>query len=103
MMGRFPVSAKLYQLPQKPTKKCRGAPREKGNVIGPPKILAQTSRAGRLTPAKRVPRSKAAVGLWHAGLPGGLMRVVVVRRDAKRCTKRAGQRKPSPPFEAFIT
>ena len=36
-------------------------------------------------------------------LPGHLIRVVVVRRDAARCPKTPGQRKPPPPVEAFFT
>ena len=42
-------------------------------------------------------------GLWHAVLPGRLMRVVVVRRDTTRASTRRGQRKPPPPIEAFFT
>ena len=36
-------------------------------------------------------------------LPGRLIRVVVLRRDGKRSTKRPGQRKPPPTLEAFFT
>jgi DDE superfamily endonuclease len=43
VVGRLPISAKLYTLPPKPTTKSRGAPRKKGDMIGSPKTLAQTS------------------------------------------------------------
>ena len=43
VVGRFPISAKLYTLPPTPTPKRRGAPRKKGDLIGSPKTLAQTA------------------------------------------------------------
>ena len=43
VVGRFPISAKLYELPPTPTPKRRGAPRKKGDLIGSPKTLAQTA------------------------------------------------------------
>ena len=42
-------------------------------------------------------------GLWHAVLPGRLIRVVVVRRPAPTRARKPGQRKPPPPVEAFFT
>jgi hypothetical protein len=46
---------------------------------------------------------QAWCGLWHAVLPGRLIQLVVVRRDAIRCTKKPGQSKPPPPVEALFT
>ena len=46
---------------------------------------------------------QAWCGLWHSVLPGQLIRVVVVRRDATRCLNTPGQRKPLPVVEAFFT
>jgi hypothetical protein len=43
VVGRFPTSAKLYALPPTPTKKRRGAPRKKGDLMGSPKTLAKTA------------------------------------------------------------
>src|SRR2546427_5767743 len=43
-VGRFPIGAKLYTLPPQPLQKRRGAPRKKGDLIGSPKTLAQTSQ-----------------------------------------------------------
>jgi hypothetical protein len=39
VVGRFPISAKLYELPPPPTPKQRGARRKKGDRIGSPKTL----------------------------------------------------------------
>ena len=102
-VGRFPISAKLYELPPQPIQKRRGAPRKKGNRIGSPKTLAQTSEGWSPHPSEGGAEVRAWCGLWHSVLPGRLIRVVVVRREAQRCTKTPSQRKPPPPVEAFFT
>ena len=103
LVGRFPISAQRYALPPTPTPKRRGARRKKGDLIGSPKTLAQTSEGWSPHPSEEGAAFQAWCGLWHAVLPGRLMRVVVGRRDAKRATKRPGQRKPPPAIEAFFT
>ena len=103
LVGRFPISAKLYQVPPAPTKKRRGALRKKGDLIGSPKTLAQTAEGWLPHPTEAGAEIQAWCGLWHAVLPGRLIRVVVVRRDATRCVKKPGQRKPPPAIEAFFT
>jgi hypothetical protein len=103
VVGRLPLNAQLYKLPPQPTRKRRGAPRKKGDLIGSPKTLAQTSKGWSPHPSEAGAEIQAWGGLWHAVLPGRLIRVVVVRRDAKRSTKRPGQRKPPPAIEAFFT
>ena len=103
MVGRFPIRAKLYQVPPTPTVKRRGAPRKKGDLIGSPKTLAQTSTGWSPHPSEEGTEFQAWCGLWHSVLPGRLIRVVVVRREATRGLKHAGQRKPLPPVEAFFT
>jgi DDE superfamily endonuclease len=102
-VGRFPISAKLYKLPPKPTQKRRGAPRKKGNLIGSPKTSAKTETGWAPHPSEAGAEVHAWCGLWHSVLPGRLIRVVVVRRDATRCPKKPRQRKPPPPVEAFFT
>ncbi len=102
-VGRFPISAKLYELPPKPTPKRRGAPRKKGSLIGSPKTLAKTERGWAPHPSEAGAEVHAWCGLWHSVLPGRLIRVVVVRRDATRRPQKPGQRKPPPPVEAFFT
>jgi hypothetical protein len=103
VVGRFPSSAKLYELPPAPPPKRRGAPRKKGALIGSPKTLAQTATGWEPHPSEAGAESHAWCGLWHPVLPGRLLRVVIVRRPAKGPSKRAGQRKPPPPVEAFFT
>jgi hypothetical protein len=43
VVGRFPISGKLYDLPPPPTATRRGAPRKKGALLGSPKTLVQTA------------------------------------------------------------
>ena len=102
-VGRFPISAKLYEVPPKPIEKRRGAPRKKGDLIGSPKTLAQSAEGWSPHPSEVGAEVQAWDGIWHSVLPGRLIRVVVLRRDATRCTKKPGQRKPPPPLEAFYT
>jgi len=102
-VGRFPISAKLYEWPPKPTQKRRGAPRKKGHLLGSPKTLAKTETSWAPHPSEAGAEVHAWCGRWHSVLPGRLIRVVVVRRDATRCPKKPGQRKPLPPVEAFFT
>jgi hypothetical protein len=103
IVGRFPIDAKLYQLPPKPPAKQRGAPRKKGDLIGSPKLLAQTAKGWSPHPSEAGAEIQAWCGLWPSVLPGRLLRVVVLRRTANRCTKQSGQRKPPPALEAFFT
>jgi hypothetical protein len=103
VVGRFPISAKRYELPPPPTPKRRGARRKKGDLIGSPKTLAQTPKGWSPHPSEAGAEFQAWCGLWHPVLPGRLLRVVVVRRETRRGTKHAGQRKPPPPVEAFFT
>lgn len=103
VVGRFPISAKLYALPPSPTPKRRGAPRKKGALIGSPKTLAQTTQGWGPHPREAGAEIQAWCGLWHAVLPGHLVRVVVLRRQGKPTTKQPGQRKPPPAIEAFFT
>jgi hypothetical protein len=102
-VGRFPISAKLYQVPPTPTTKRRGAPRKKGALIGSPKTLAQPSEGWSSHPSEEGAEFQAWCGLWHSVLPGRLIQVVVVRRDTQHSTKRPGPRKPPPAIEAFFS
>jgi DDE superfamily endonuclease len=103
VVGRVPISAKLYELPPPPSPKRRGARRKKGELIGSPKTLAQTPKGWVPHPSEAGAECQAWCGLWHPVLPGRLLRVVVVRREIRHGTKRAGQRKPPPPVEALFT
>jgi hypothetical protein len=86
VVGRFPISSKLYELPSKPTKKRRGAPRKQGDLIGSPKTLAKTETGWSPHPSEAGTEVRAWCGLWHAVWPGRLLQVVVVRRNATRGT-----------------
>jgi DDE superfamily endonuclease len=103
LVGRFPISAKLYEVPPPPPPKRRGAPRKKGDLIGSPKTLAQTATGWSPHPSEAGAEIQAWEGLWHAVLPGRLVRVVVLRRQGKPTTTRTGQRKLPPTLEAFFT
>jgi DDE superfamily endonuclease len=103
LVGRFPISAKLYEVPPPPPPKRRGAPRKTGDLIGSPKTLAQTAPGWSPHPSEAGAEIQAWEGLWHAVLPGRLVRVVVLRRQGKPTTTRTGQRKPPPTLEAFFT
>ena len=102
-VGRFPINAKLYELPPPPTPKRRGAPRKKGALIGSPKTLAQTAQGWEPHPNEAGAESQAGCGLWPPVLPERLLRIVVVRRQGQARSKRTGHRKPLPPVEAFFT
>ena len=101
--GRFPISAKRYKLPPTPMQKRRGAPRKTGALIGTPKTLVQTSKGWSPPPSEAGAAIQAWGGLWHTVLPGRLVRVVVLRREATPPSKRSDQRKPPPPLEAVFT
>ena len=103
VVGRLPISAKLYTLPPTPPPKRRGAPRKKGDLIGSPKTLAQTATGWSPHPSEAGAEIQAWDGLWHAVLPGRLVRVVVLRRQGKPAPKQPRQRKPPPAIEAFFT
>jgi hypothetical protein len=76
---------------------------KKGDLIGSPKTLAQTTTGWAPHPSEAGAEIQAWDGLWHAVLPGRLVRVVVLRRHGKPAPKQPGQRKPPPAIEAFFT
>jgi hypothetical protein len=103
VVGRFPISAKLYEWPAPLMPKRRGAPRKKGDLIGSPKTLAQTAQGWAPHLSEAGAETHAWCGLWHPVLPGRRLRVVVVRRPGQGGSKRPGHRKPPSPVEAFFT
>jgi hypothetical protein len=103
MVGRFPSSGTLYTLPPTPTTKRRGAPRKQGALLGSPKTLGQTCQGWAPHPSEAGAEIQAWCGRWHAGLPGRLVRGVVLRRERKPPTTRPGHRNPPPASEAFFT
>jgi hypothetical protein len=93
-VGRFPLRAKLDELPPPPPPKRRGAPRTKGDRLGSPKTLAQTATGWAPHPSAAGAAIQAGGGLWPPVLPGRLWRGVGVRRQAHSRPPRAGQRHP---------
>ena len=99
----------LYEPPRPSKQPPRGRPPKKGALLGSPKTLARKRRGWQPHPTEAGTLVQAREGLWHAVLPGCLLRVVVVRRPApnrkrKRKRKRKrGQRQPLPRIEAFFT
>ena len=77
-------------------------PRKKGVLIGSPKTLAQTATGWVSHPSEAGAEIQAGDGLWHAVLPGRLVRVVVLRRPGTSAPTQPGQHKPPPALEAFL-
>ena len=106
VVGRFLLTAKLYQLPPPRVKGQRGAPRKKGAVIGSPKTLATSAAAWQPHPQEAGAFIQSWVGLGHSVLPGRPIRLVVVwrphREDRTKPTgkKAFGRLKP---LEAFFS
>jgi hypothetical protein len=106
VVGRFLLTAKLYQVPPPRVKGQRGAPRKKGARIGSPKTLAPLASTWHPHPQEAGAFIQSWVGLWHSVLPGRPIRVVVVwrppRADRPALTGRKafGRLKP---LEAFFS
>jgi hypothetical protein len=65
--------------------------------------LAQITTGWAPHPSEAGAEIHAWDGLWHAVVPGRLVRVVVLRRTGKPTLQQQGQRKPPPAIEAFFT
>jgi hypothetical protein len=106
VVGRFLLTAKLYQLPPPRVKGQRGAPRKKGALIGSPKTLATAAAGWQPHPQEAGAFLQSWVGLWHSVLPGRPLRLVVVWRPhrAER-VKPPGQKTFGrlKPLEAFFS
>jgi hypothetical protein len=103
VISRLLVTGKLYGLPTHPRPVKRGRRPRKGKVIGLPQTLARKRLGWQSHPTEAGAQMQAWQGLWHAVLPGRLLRVVVVRRKATKRTPKPGRRKPLPRVEAFFT
>jgi hypothetical protein len=101
VVSRMLITGKLYELPPQRVPPRRGCPPKKGPLLGSPKTLAHQRHGWQPHPTEAGALVQAWDGLWHAVLPGRLIRVVVVRRPKRPRTP--GQRKPPPSLEAFFT
>jgi Transposase DDE domain len=106
VVGRFLLTAKLYQPPPPRKKGQRGAPRKKGDLIGSPKTLATPSPAWHPHPQEAGAFIQSWVGIWHSVLPGRLLRIVVVWRPHLDGSAQPNSRKAFgrlKPLEAFFS
>ncbi len=106
VVGRFLLTAKLYQSPPPRVKGQRGAPRKKGDLIGSPKTLATPSSTWHPHPQEAGTFSQSWVGIWHSVLPGRPIRVVVVWRPHLEGTSKPNGKKAFgrlKPLEAFFS
>ena len=106
VVGRFLLTAKLYQPPPPRKKGQRGAPRKKGAVIGSPTTLATPASAWSPHPQEAGTFIQSWVGIWHSVLPGRCIRVVVVWRPHRAdSTKPKGKKAFGrlKPIEAFCS
>jgi hypothetical protein len=103
VVGRMLVTGKLYTPPPPRSAHQRGCPPKKGTFLGSPTTLARKRTGWQPHPTAAGALVQAWEGIWHAVLPGRLLRVVVVRRPASARRRQPGQRKPPPPVEAFFT
>jgi len=103
VVSRMLITGKLYALPPQRTTPRRGCPPKKGPLVGSPKTLVRNRSGWQPHPTEAGTLVQAWTGLWHAVLPGRLIRMVVVRRPARPRTTKSGHRKPRPAVEAFFT
>jgi DDE superfamily endonuclease len=103
VVSRMLITGKLSEPPPQPRGARRGCPPKKGSLLGSPKTLARKRYGWQPHPREAEAVVQAWEGVWHAVLPGRLIRVVVVRRPAPTRARKPGQRKPPPPVEAFFT
>jgi DDE family transposase len=103
VVSRMLITGKLYTLPPQRATPCRGCPPKKGPLVGSPKTLARKRGGWQSHPTEAGALVQAWDGLWHAVLPGRMIRVVVVRRPAQSRVRQPGHRKPLPPVEAFFS
>jgi len=103
VVSRMLITGKLYARPAPPHGPRRGCPPKKGPRLGSPKALARKRSGWQPHPTEAGVLVQAWEGLWHAVLPGRLIRVVVVRRPTSTRARKLGQRKPPPPVEAVFT
>jgi hypothetical protein len=89
-------------MSRRPRQSQSATGRRAKKALGSPNTLANTETGWAPHPSEAGAEVQAWCGLWHSVWPGRLIRVVVVRRDATRCLKKPGQRKPPSPVEAFF-
>lgn len=99
VVSRLPTNSKIYAWPEPPPKGRRGRKPKKGKLLGSPQTLALEGRDFWPHPKEKGAVVKEIVGIWHTVLPGQLIRVVIVKRDASQQAPSATKR----PLEAFFS
>jgi hypothetical protein len=82
VVGRMLITGKLYAPPPPRGARQRGCPPKKGPLLGSPKTLARKRTGWRPHPTEAGALVQSWLGIWHAVLPGRLLRVGVLRRPA---------------------
>ena len=103
IVSRMLITGKLYAPPPRRLTPHRGCPPKKGAVLGSPKTLARKRSGWQSHPTEAGALVQAWTGVWHAVLPGRLIRMVVVRRPRRAHARKPGQRKPRPQIAAFFS
>lgn len=103
VVGRMLITGKLYERAPQLRGPRRGCPPKKGPLLGSPKTLARKRGGWHPHPSEAGALVQAWTGLWHAVVPGRLLRVAVVRRPTLLRARKSGHRKPPPSVEAFFT
>jgi hypothetical protein len=103
VLARLLLSAQLYALPNSRKKPGPGRPPSTGKALGSPQTLARHRQGWRDPPSAADTQGHSWGGLWHSGLPGRPIRVVIVRRTASTQAHLPRQSKPRPVLAAFYT
>ena len=101
VVGRFPISSKLYAAPGQQPKGKRGPKPKKGPFIGTAKTLAEADEGWVAHPEEDGAQIRVVEGFWASVLPGVWLRVVLVRRPALKAARSKTQR--SKWLEGFFT
>lgn len=106
VVGRFLISAQLYQpAPKRPTGQ-RGAPRKKGDRVGSPTTLGKTPTGWQTHPTEAGAVVQSWDGIWQSVLPGRVIRMGVVRRPRRENLRGAKGKKAfgrHKPLAAFFS
>ena len=85
-----PHASRCPTQKRRPDRRAQDPGPDRHGVVAPPPSAAGAER-------------QAWDGLWHAVLPGRLVRVVVLRRPGNRALKQPRQSTPPPAIDAFFT
>lgn len=101
VLGRFPVSSQLYELPPPRNGKPKvGRPPKKGASLLGPKQWKESAKGWKKHPTEPKLRFRTHLGIWHSVLPEVPIRVIAIWRiDFQKNSPRSKQKE----LEAFFT